>query len=218
MQINQLKLKKIEEVDEGAKEMLTSALLAAFLAVPGIVDAKDIDKTLKTKATSSEVCKTINKKSPMLGEYTAFQAANIIARTLYAEAQQDGKTGFNAVASVIYNRANGKREDFVKVCFKEKQFSCWNKMTDSEKSPENFVNRIPKNVKDNKNNQKLWNQCMEIAATMIANKSTFKPTTTANSYYATNIKNKPSWSKELTDTKTIGSHIFGTLKKHVKFV
>ena len=64
------------------------------------------------------IVKDLNQNVRMIGNYTAFQAANIIARTLYAEARNDGKTGMTAVASVIYNRADGKASDFVNVCKK----------------------------------------------------------------------------------------------------
>ena len=64
------------------------------------------------------IVKDLNQNARMIGNYTEFQAANIIARTLYAEARNDGKTGMTAVASVIYNRANGKASDFANVCKK----------------------------------------------------------------------------------------------------
>ena len=62
--------------------------------------------------------KDLNQNARMIGNYTALQAANIIARTLYAEARNDGKAGMEAVASVIYNRADGKASDFANVCKK----------------------------------------------------------------------------------------------------
>ena len=58
----------------------------------------------------------MNNSTRMIGNYSEFQAANIIARTLYAEARNDGKAGMEAVASVIYNRAVGKAADFANVC------------------------------------------------------------------------------------------------------
>ena len=64
------------------------------------------------------IVKDLNQNARMIGNYTEFQAANIIARTLYAEARNDGKTGMTAVASVIYNRADGKASDFANVCKK----------------------------------------------------------------------------------------------------
>ena len=60
----------------------------------------------------------MNNSTRMIGNYSEFQAANIIARTLYAEARNDGKEGMEAVASVIYKRADGKASDFANVCKK----------------------------------------------------------------------------------------------------
>ena len=102
----------------------------------------------------------------MIGDYTTIQASNIIARTLFAEARNDGKAGMEAVASVIFNRAKGKLSDFVNVCKKHgysqkakrvvHQFSCWNRMTDAEWSPKNFKVKIPKAVKNGSEEKMLW--------------------------------------------------------------
>ena len=151
----------------------------------------------------------------MIGNYTALQAANIIARTLYAEARNDGKTGMTAVASVIYNRANKDKTLFTSACLKSKQFSCWNKFTKEEADPKNFKVKIPSSVKGNAKNEKLWKEAMAIAADMLAD--AFIPTTDANMYYAPK-KCSPKWAKELTDTVMIGSHKFGKLKNHSAFV
>ena len=112
------------------------------------------------------VMKDLNQNSTMIGNYTMIQAANIIARTLFAEARNDGKVGMEAVASVIYNRADGKINDFVNVCKKNGyskkykkivyQFSCWGKMTNAEWSPKNFKVKIPKAVKNGSKEQILW--------------------------------------------------------------
>lgn len=55
---------------------------------------------------------------------------DIIAKTLYGEARGETTMGKIAVATVIYNRANGDNTKYVKVCLKPKQFSCWNKTDD----------------------------------------------------------------------------------------
>jgi spore germination cell wall hydrolase CwlJ-like protein len=51
----------------------------------------------------------------------------VIAKTLYLEAGNQSTLGKEAVAAVIWNRANGKKEKFIQVCLAKKQFSCWNK-------------------------------------------------------------------------------------------
>ena len=206
----------LNEVDEDMKGTIQAAILAAMLAVPGLVSAKQVEQWIYKDGQYSVITKQLNDVR-MVGDYTAYQVANIIARTLYAEARSDGvEYGFKPVASVIYNRANGKKEDFAKACLKKWQFSCWNGLPDAEKSPDGFKIKIPPSVNKSKTNLKLWQSCLEIAAEMLA--GSFKPVTNANSYYATSMKNPPSWGKELTDVIDLGGHKFGYLKQHAKFV
>ena len=206
------KLSEDEQVDEGA---MSNALLATLLAVPGILPAKTIQKSIDNNQRYEMIVKDINNNVRMIGDYTAFQAANIIARTLYAEARNDGEKGMTAVASVIYNRAKGNKEDFTKVCLKPKQFSCWNKFTKEEADPKRFQVKIPVSVKGNAKNNELWKKAMSIVADMLAD--SFKPITTANTYYNPKTAN-PKWAKSLIDAQMIGSHKFGTIKRHSAFI
>ena len=211
-----------EQVNEG---VVSKVLLAALLAIPGILPAKEAQKTIDKNQGYEMTMKDLNQNARMIGNYTALQAANIIARTLYAEARNDGKTGMTAVASVIYNRANGKASDFANVCKKHgyskkakrvvHQFSCWNKMTDEEWSQKNFKIKIPKTVKNSAKARALWETAKKIAADMLS--GSFTPTTDANMYYAPK-KCSPDWAKELTGTVMIGRHKFGKLKNHSAFV
>lgn len=206
----------LNEIDEDMKNTVQTALLALMLAVPGIVSAKQVEQWLYKDNQYSVITKQLNN-TRMVGNYTAYQAANIIARTLYAEARSDGvENGFKPVASVIYNRANGKVEYFANVCLKQLQFSCWNGLSDAERTPSGFRIKIPTSVNKSKTNLKLWQECLEIASQMLAGK--FKPTINANQYYAISMKKPPSWDKELTQTKVIGKHKFGYLKRHAKFI
>jgi hypothetical protein len=50
----------------------------------------------------------------------------VVAKTLYLEAGNQSTLGKEAVAAVIWNRANGKKNKFIQVCLAKKQFSCWN--------------------------------------------------------------------------------------------
>lgn len=53
----------------------------------------------------------------------------VLARTLYGEARGEGRTGMEAVASVILYRANNPGwwgRNVKDVCLKPFQFSCWN--------------------------------------------------------------------------------------------
>ena len=214
-----------EQVDEGAKDVISVGLLATLLAIPGILPAKTAQKAISSNQKYEMIVKDINNNVRMIGDYTAFQATNIIARTLYAEARNDGEKGMRAVASVIYNRADGKINDFVNVCKKNGyskkykkivyQFSCWGKMTNSEWSPKNFKVKIPNSVKGNAKNETLWKVAKQIAADMLA--GNFTPITNANMYY-NDKKANPDWGNQLTSVKYIGSHKFGILKNHSPFI
>ena len=205
----------VKQVDEGAKEAISAGLLAALLAVPGILPAKTVQKSVNNNQKYEMIVKDLNQNAKMFGNYTALQSSNIIARTLYAEARNDGKVGMEAVASVIYNRAKGNKDNFTKACLKPKQFSCWNKFTKEEADPKNFKIKIPNSVNKNKKNEALWKEAMQIVADML--NGTFKPTTTANMYFNPQ-KCSPKWANELTDVKMIGSHKFGILKNHSPFI
>jgi N-acetylmuramoyl-L-alanine amidase len=55
--------------------------------------------------------------------------ADILARTIWAEARNQGRIGMEAVASVIMNRARNPGwwgSDVVSCCQRPYQFSCWN--------------------------------------------------------------------------------------------
>lgn len=200
-------------------------LLATLLAIPGILPAAQIKKSMDNQPKYSYIVNDINKNCRKVGQYTVFQAANIIARTLYAEARNDGEKGMRAVASVIYNRANGNVADFVNVCKKygwsEKykrnvyQFSCWGRMDPDEWSPNKFKVKLPKTVINGSADQKSWEIAMNITAEMLSN--SFTPVIDANMYYNDKTAN-PSWGSELIKVKYIGSHKFGYLKRHSKFI
>jgi len=140
-------------IDEGAKEAISMTLLAALLAIPGIAEAKTIHKEIRKakieRRAPVEAVDAMMSSTKKIGDYTEAQIANAITRTLYNEAQEDGDKGLYAVASVIFNRAEGNVADFVNVCKKHKQFSCWNKMTDDEWLPTEFKVRVSKTVNDN---------------------------------------------------------------------
>lgn len=115
-----------------------------------------------------------------------------IALTLWAEARGEGDVGRRLVASVIWNRADGKASKLSAVVKAPKQFSCWNN------------GRIPTVVLNNANDEAIWADCKAIATEM-ANGS-FKPTTSATHYCVTRIN--PSWAKKMKLVKTYKNHKF----------
>lgn len=57
------------------------------------------------------------------------QQIDIIARTIWGEARNQGEKGMQAVANVIGNRKKNPGwwgRDFIGICLKPWQFSCWN--------------------------------------------------------------------------------------------
>lgn len=116
-------------------------------------------------------------------------ADNVIAKTLYAEARGEGKKGLEYVASVIYNRGNGKAQRCVKACLKPWQFSCWNGRSDIR------VNR----------KSKAWAMCLDLQRQI--ERGTFRPCTKAKHYFANSMKRAPKWAWGKT-VEVVGNHYF----------
>ena len=78
----------------------------------------------------------------------------------------------------------------------------------------NFVYKSPKDVAGNPGNQKIWNECVELAIQFY--KGEFKSTIgNRNSYMnlkKADKKNRDSWGKKLD--KKINNHSFGYFKEH----
>ena len=212
---NPEKLADAEEIDEGLSTVVKTGTLAILLAVPGIVSAKQIQAARDAAPSYTAAIKDIEHKAEMVGKYSVYKTVNIIARTLYAEAREDGIAGYKNVATVIYNRAKGNMTDFVNVIKTHGQFSCWNKMTNEEWSPEKFDPRVPASTVNNAKNAWLWEEAKTIAVSML--KRTFKPLGNANHYYNPD-KASPTWGPKLKNVRTVGHHKFGYLKNHRPFM
>lgn len=105
--------------------------------------------------------------------------ANMVAKTLWAEARGEGKVGIDAVASVINNRAKGRATNVRKV-IRPIQFESWNK-------GEPKVNIV------SDEDQKIWNYCLELGKQIATN--TFKPTGNWTHFYnPLTVKKQPKWS------------------------
>lgn len=118
---------------------------------------------------------------------------DIVAKTIYGEARGQGIEGMKAVASVIWNRANGNISKLKSESLKPKQFSCWNK------GPV---------VPDKKS--KVWLECEKIAKSMYS--GGFTPITTGDHYFAYKgkykVKNEPYWALNRNPVDTKGDHKF----------
>lgn len=124
-----------------------------------------------------------------------------LALTLWGESRGESHEGRMAVASVVWNRAVSKgKYDLTWVVLRPRQFAYWNgRDTRNLKEPE-----YKYSLKD----EEVWLDCVAIAQSMID--GTFKPTVSANHYYAPS-KVEPYWGKELKDVVVIGNHKFGRL-------
>ena len=210
-----------ENVDEGVKDIAKYMTIASLLAIPSILPQDALAKNLSKKNTIQmtvgsdkvqDVVKNTTKDKKTYGGYFAYQLLNMIARTLYVEGRGEGTDGRKAILSVILNRTNGDMNNVKAVISEYKAFSCWNKMT--KEDWKNFVYRIPKDVAGNPGNQKIWNECVELAIQFY--KGEFKSTIgNRNSYMnlkKADKKNRDSWGKKLD--KKINNHSFGYFKEH----
>jgi N-acetylmuramoyl-L-alanine amidase len=133
---------------------------------------------------------------------SAFNATEILARTIYGEARGEGKVGMEAVASVILNRASNPNRwpnDVRDVCLERKQFSCWN-LTDP-----NREKLLTVTAKDSG-----FRLALDTAERAVAGLLD-DPTGGADHYHEKSII--PGWVKGQTPTAKIGRHVFYRLAR-----
>ena len=122
--------------------------------------------------------------------------AGIVALTILAESQSEGKSGMSAVACVIAQRSLNRNLTPEKVCLQKWQFSCWNGK--SEKDLDHLY----------KSPMADWALYLEENIhSMNRAKVGF-----ADHYYADWIK-APYWTKGQKPVAVIGQHKFYRLKK-----
>ncbi len=179
------------EKEAGLKESLSSILFAISLIFgEGHYSVAEAAQ----KAGISPKTVQIALKTPQILNYA--HILDVIAKTIYAEAQGESEDGKKAVASVIWNRANGNVANFEQVIKKRNQFSCWNGKVDL-----NPGRGVP------------WLESVRIARSMVAGE--FSPTVEHTHYYNPE-KADPSWAytdktrTKLRDHIDIGRHRFLT--------
>ena len=126
----------------------------------------------------------------------------LLAICLMLEAGGEPHTGKLAVASVIWNRAEGKAAKVEMVLTRRKQFSCLNKGKE-------YAAANAKRMGQGNIGMTAWLDCVLIAERIMS--GTFKPTITANHYYNPSLCS-PSWGKALRGKVIVGLHVFGSLK------
>lgn len=146
--------------------------------------------------------------------YTATKIANILTRTIYAEAMSENIEGKRMVATVILNRAGNDLKYIPEVCFAKKQFSCWNNYEKKNKTPEAYISEIPASVFRDRASLNAWYECKKIVNEILS--GTFEKLGNWNSYYnpAKSPKVSETWGLIMIDKKTVGNHIFGYLPEH----
>ena len=170
-----------ELVQEGIGNLISLGALAFLLGSSGIVNAgqfkqelgkvakdKQVEQGGKATVTKQDIADAVEKSradDPRIGRWRRSQILNIVARTLYMEAREDGETGLNLSMTVIWNRAGGgMANQLAEECLRPSQFSCWNGKPKSEKQPSTYEIKFPKCVKTGHGQEyNLWKTCVELA-------------------------------------------------------
>ena len=212
--------------EEGLGKLISFGLFAMVLGSSGIVEGAELRKGMAdlvkskqvqqgkpvtvTKSEIKDVIEQAKKPDEKVGNWKKDAAINVVARTLYMEARGEGSIGMNMVMTVIWNRSGGDKEEFAPECLRYKQFSCWNKMPSSQKTPSGYVIKFPKGAFSGGEDQAAWLRCQDLAKSMFD--GTFKPANSDWNAYYNPDKASPDWADQLIDAKTIGRHIVGKLK------
>lgn len=131
---------------------------------------------------------------------TDYYEADILARTIFGEAEAGNLADATAVAAVVMNRVNYPNwpNTVSAVCLQPWQFSCWN-------------HNDPNRDRILKASGKWFTECQKIAEAAISGE--FRdPTNVATHYYATYVK-EPRWAKGKTPVYAVPhknghSHLF----------
>jgi spore germination cell wall hydrolase CwlJ-like protein len=117
-----------------------------------------------------------------------------LARTIYGEARGEPRSGKEAVANVIRNRAMNSNQSIHDVCLEKYQFSCWNLDDPNRK----IITQA--NINDS-----VFQECLDIAKKCVEGKLM------DNTFGSTHYHRKdyfPEWSKNYKPVVKIGDHVF----------
>jgi N-acetylmuramoyl-L-alanine amidase len=120
---------------------------------------------------------------------------DILARTLYGEAEPGDEADAIAIAWVVKNRMALRNwpDTAAKVCLQPKQFSCWNP------EPVGFPARLMKMKVDDTKAGQWFAFCVETAEKVLAGEIP-DPTKRATHYYATWLRKPPAWARGKSPT------------------
>lgn len=126
-----------------------------------------------------------------------------VARTLWGEARNQGATGMQAVAHVIFNRAADRRwrgqGGLAAICLQPAQFSCWNAADPNRQKCLDVTTADPQF-------QLAINTVSQVDASRRQSPPGTDPTLGATHYHAVGVL--PAWALVGERTVTIGQHIF----------
>jgi spore germination cell wall hydrolase CwlJ-like protein len=118
----------------------------------------------------------------------------VVSKTIWGEARNQSYAGKYAVASVIWNRAEGKAHRLSTVCLDRKQFSCWQKRVFTQKLPDM---RKPLD-------RAAWRDCVALASIMLD--GSFLPSLESKHYHEASIQ--PYWSVNMKMLARVDGHKF----------
>lgn len=132
---------------------------------------------------------------PAINDYD--RAQDILARTIWGEAEGESERGKKAVAAVVVNRTKRPQRfsmDVESVCLQRKQFSCWNSGTNRRRA----VDAVDET-------NAVFRRCLNIADSALQGRLA-DPTNGADHYHARSVL--PSWAENHQPCAVIGAHIF----------
>ena len=166
---------------------------SVFSPLYSILDTWNLEIVTQIKRSDRENFHTSNTRPPV-GEQN--EAIDILARTIWGEAEGELVVGKRAVAAVVVNRTKSPRRfasTVERVCLARKQFSCWNPGPRKQKLQ----------LVDTSNAQ--FRKSIEIAKQALAGKLS-DPVHGADHYHHRNIL--PYWAKGHSPIVGIGNHVF----------
>ncbi|MBQ0931168.1 cell wall hydrolase [Ideonella alba] len=164
-----------------------------------VLDWAEADVVTRSSLGALALGTTVSTPAPVLPN---LGDDDTVARTLWGEARNQGTTGMEAVAHVIFNRQADRRwrgkGGLAAICLQPAQFSCWN-----AKDP----NRRLCLTVDNSDPAFVLAQAAvaQVRAARVADPSA-DPTHGATHYHAKGVL--PFWAPAGEHTVTIGQHLF----------
>lgn len=228
--------KKNKQLDEGIGKMLSLAAAVSLLFLPSTAEANAIKKRLSHNSHGRIIHMPDLQKELKAGSngsyagYSEAQASNIIARTIYSEARNQGHEGRMAIMSIIWNRAGGDVSKMPGVCFAKSQFSWWwfsknapkPSTSSGQYSPGQYQVIAPSTImKDGTviaSELEAWKDAAKIAADVVSTGKFESTIGNRNMIGNKKIDTKAafdSWGKDC-DLK-VGDHMFGYLPEHDGF-